>query len=81
MINFHLKNKQPFKKIDTKQYIYSICPPFSFSDIFSTRLRNDLHDFKINSSDILFQSSSIAVYPNQYLGGKLLLFSKTPHIT
>ena len=46
-----LKNKQQNKKIDTKLW-----PP-SFSIIVLTRLRNDLHAFKINSSVILFNSS------------------------
>ena len=32
-----------------------------FSIIVSTRIRNDLHAFKMNSSSILFNSSSIAV--------------------
>ena len=41
------KNKQQNKKIDTKQKIYSIWPPFFFSIIVSTRIRNDSNVFKL----------------------------------
>ena len=53
-----------------------------FSIIVPTRLRNDLHAFKINSSDILFHSFSIAVLSEPIFGRKIafVLFSKTPHI-
>ena len=44
-----------------------------FSIIVSTRLRNDFYVFKIDSTDILFYSSPIAVL-NQYLDGKIHLF-------
>ena len=66
-VNFDIKQTQQNKKIDTKQYIYSIWPPF-FSIILSTYLRNVLHAFKINSSDILFHSSSITVLSEPIFG-------------
>ena len=72
-----LKNKQQSKKIHTKLYIYSVWPPF-FKIILSTILRNDLHVLKINSSDILFHSSSIAVLSEPIFQWEvtLVLFSK-----
>ena len=53
-----------------------------FSVIVSTCFRNDLHAFKINSSKILFYSSSIAVLSELIFGWKVtfVLFSKTTHI-
>ena len=53
-----------------------------FSIIVSTRLRNGFHAFKINSSDILFHSSSIAVLSEPIFGWEVafVLFSITPHI-
>ena len=60
-----LKNKQN-KKIDTKLTQYGHHSLFSI--IVSTRLRNGLHTFKINSSNILFRSSSIAVLSGPIFG-------------
>ena len=53
-----------------------------FSIIVSTCLRNDLHAFKIDSSDILFHSSSITVFSEPIFGREVVFvsFSKTPHI-
>ena len=53
-----------------------------FSIIVSTHLRNDFPAFKINSSDTLFHSSSVAVLiePIYEWEAAFLLFSKTPHI-
>ena len=50
--------------------------------IMSTCLWNDLNAFKINSSDILFHSSSIAVLSEPIFQWKVtcVLFSKMPHI-
>ena len=42
-----------------------------FSNIVSTHLRNDLHAYKINFSDVLSDSSSI---PKQYLDRKVHFF-------
>ena len=54
----------------------------TFSVIVSTRLRKDLHDFKINSSDILFHSYTKAVLSEPIFRWKVafVLFSKTPYI-
>ena len=50
--------------------------------IVSTRLRNDLLVFKINSSNILFHSSSIAVLSVPIFRWEIafVLFSQMPHI-
>ena len=48
-------------------------PPF-FSVIVSTPPRKALHAFKINSSNILFDSSSIAVLSESIFGGKVTFF-------
>ena len=55
-------------------------PPFS-SIIVSTYFRNDSHAFKTNSSDILFQSSSIPVLSEPIFGLDVafVLFSKMPN--
>ena len=54
-----------------------------FSIIVSTRFRKDLQAFQINSSDILFRSSSKAVLSELISGCEVafVLFSKTPCIT
>ena len=50
-----------------------------FTIIVSTHLRNDLHAFKINSSDILFHSSSIEVLSEPIFGWfHLFCFLKRP---
>ena len=51
-----------------------------FSIIVSTRLQNDLLTFKINSSDILFSSSSIAVFSEPIFrwGIVFVFLTKTP---
>ena len=53
-----------------------------FSIIVLTHLRNDSLAFKINSSDILFHSSSIAVLSEPIFRWEVafVLFSKTLHI-
>ena len=53
-----------------------------FSIIVSTHLWNELHAFKINSSDILFPSFSIAVLSESIFGWEVefVLFSKMPYI-
>ena len=53
-----------------------------FPMIVSTRLRDDLHTFKINNPDILFHSSSIAVISEPIFGWEVafLFLFKTPHI-
>ena len=53
---------------------------FFKSIIVSTRLRNKLHAFKINSSDIWFCSSSIVVLSEPIFEWEIafVLFSKTP---
>ena len=73
-----LKNKQQNKKKDTKQWIHSIWPQF-FSIIVLTHLSKW---FKINSSDILFHSSSIVVLSEPIFRWEVafVLFSKMPHI-
>ena len=43
-----------------------------FSIIVSTGLPNDLHAFKINSSEILFHSSSIAVLSEPIFGWEVV---------
>ena len=45
-----------------------------FSNNVSTRLRNDLHTVKINSSDILFHSSSVAVLSEPIFGWEVGFF-------
>ena len=51
-----------------------------FSIIVSTPIRNDLHVPRINSFDIYFHSSSIAVLKKTIFGWGVVfvLFSKTP---
>ena len=39
-----------------------------FSIVVSTRIRNDLHIFKVDSSDILFHSSSMVVLSEPMFG-------------
>ena len=54
-----------------------------FSIFVSTRLRNDLHALRIDSSDVLFHSSSIAVSSEPIFRWEVafvLFFSKTLHI-
>ena len=50
-----------------------------FSIILSTWFRNDLHVFKINSSNILFHSFSVAVLSDPIFESEVafVLFSKT----
>ena len=50
--------------------------------IVSTQLQKDLHASKINSSNILFHSSSPAVLNEPIFAWEVVfvLFSKTPHI-
>ena len=52
-----------------------------FKITISTRIQNDLYAFKINSSDILFHSPTIAVLSEPIFGWEdvFVLFSKTPH--
>ena len=56
--------------------------PFFFSINQSTRFQDDLHTFKMNSSDISIHSSSIAVLREPTFGWdvEIGLFSKTLHI-
>ena len=53
-----------------------------FFIIETKRHRNGLHAFKINSSDILFHSSSIVVLSKQIFRCEVafVLFSRTPYI-
>ena len=53
-----------------------------FSIIVLTHLRNNLHAFKIDSSDILYHSSSIAGLNEPIFGLEvtIVLLSKRPHI-
>ena len=53
-----------------------------FFIIAATRLRNDLHPNKINSSHILFRSFSFAILSESILRWNVafLLFPETPHI-
>ena len=53
------------------------------STIVSTIFRNDFHTFKINSSDILFHSSSISPLAELNFGYEVafVLFSKAPHVS
>ena len=54
----------------------------TFFNILSTCLRNDLHAFKINSPDILFHSSLIAILSEPIFEWEVafVLFRKTPDI-
>ena len=72
-----LKTKQQNKKIDTNHKISTF-----FSIIVSTRIRNYLHPFKINSSDILFYPTSTVVLSKLIFWWEIafLSFTKTPHI-
>ena len=53
-----------------------------FSILVTTGLWNNLHTFKINSSDILFYSFLIAVLSKPIFGQEVayVLFSQSPHI-
>ena len=78
---YFFKNKPQNKNTDTKELVYSIWPPF-FSIIVSICLRNDVDVFKIESSDILFHFSSIAVLSEPILGSEVefVFFAKTLYI-
>ena len=75
------------KKIDEKQYGNHFFFQLLYADMqiilkVCWRLLRNLHAFKINSSDILFHSLSIAVLSKPMFEWEVafVLFSKMPHI-
>ena len=63
-----IKKKHQNKKIHKKNPVNLLNMVAIFSMIVSTHLRNDVHAFKINSLDILFYSSSIAILSEPIFG-------------
>ena len=53
---------------------------FFFGYCINTPSKQFACNFKLNSSDILFHSSSIAVLSEPIFGWEVVLFSKTLHI-
>ena len=87
-VNYYYKTRLIIikKKIQTTKWDYRYktgnllnLPVTFISFIVSTRFRNDLHVFKINSSDILFHSSSIAVLSESIFRWELHLFCFLKH--